>query len=122
MQRKFSFRDKLSYAFDSMMSKGTSGLIIWLGVLSVILILVFSVAVLVTNTAPDEKGFVKMIWMSLMRTLDPGTMEGDEGSVFFLLVMLCVTLGGIFMKSTLIGMSRQALKQGSNRCAREDPE
>ena len=110
MQRKFSFRDKLSYAFDSMMSKGTSGLIIWLGVLSVILILVFSVVVLVTKTAPDEEGFVEMIWMSLMRTLDPGTMGGDEGSVFFLLVMLCVTLGGIFIISTLIGIVTTSLE------------
>lgn len=109
MQHKFSFRDKLSYAFDSMMSKGTSGLIIWLGVLSIILILVFSFIVLVTKTAPGDEGFVEMTWISLMRTLDPGTMGGDEGGVFFLLAMLCVTLGGIFIISTLIGIVTTSL-------------
>ena len=44
------------------------------------------------------------MWRSLMRTLDPGTMGGDAGSVAFLLAMLAVTLGGIFIVSTLIGV------------------
>lgn len=109
MQHKFSFRDKLSYAFDSMMSKGTSGLIIWLGVLSIILILVFSFVVLFTKTAPGDEGFIEITWISLMRTLDPGTMGGDEGGVLFLLAMLCVTLGGIFIISTLIGIVTTSL-------------
>jgi len=110
MQRKFSFRDRLSYAFDSMMSKGTSGLIIWLGVLSVILILVFSLIVILTRTAPDDEGFIRIAWMSLLRTLDPGTMGGDEGGVFFLFAMLSVTLGGIFIISTLIGIVTTSLE------------
>lgn len=109
MQHKFSFRDKLSYAFDSMMSKGTSGLIIWLGVISIALILVFSIVVLVTKTAPGDEGFIEMTWISLMRTLDPGTMGGDEGGALFLLAMLCVTLGGIFIISTLIGIVTTSL-------------
>lgn len=110
MQYRFSFRDRLNYAFDSMMSKGTSGLIIWLGVLSIILILVFSLVVLFTKTAPGGEGFVEMTWISLMRTLDPGTMGGDEGDVLFLLAMLCVTLGGIFIISTLIGIVTTSLE------------
>ena len=39
-----------------------------------------------------------------MRTLDPGTMGGDDGSRVFLLLMLTVTLGGIFIVSILIGV------------------
>jgi len=110
MQRKFTFRDRLSYSFDSMMSKGTSGLIIWLGVLSIILIIVFSLFVLVTKSAPGDEGFVEMTWISLMRTLDPGTMGGDEGGILFLLTMLGVTLGGIFIISTLIGIVTTSLE------------
>ena len=41
--------------------------------------------------------------MSLMRTLDPGTMGGDTGWGFRI-VMLGVTFGGIFVISTLIGV------------------
>jgi len=85
MQRRFSLRDKLSYSFDSMMSRGTSGLILWLGVLSVVLIVVFSLVVLITRTAPADEGFIEMTWMSLMRTLDPGTIGGDAGDIPFLL-------------------------------------
>ncbi|MBN2586111.1 MAG: hypothetical protein JXA64_06020 [Candidatus Fermentibacteraceae bacterium] len=110
MQNKYSLRDKISYAFDSMMSRGTSGLILWLGVLSIILIVFFSVVVLLTRTAPGDEGFVQMTWMSLMRTLDPGTMGGDEGDTLFLLAMLCVTLGGIFIISALIGIVTTSLE------------
>ena len=35
--------------------------------------------------------------MSLMRTLDSGTMGGDQGRAVFLSGMLAVTLGGIFL-------------------------
>jgi voltage-gated potassium channel Kch len=39
-----------------------------------------------------------------MRTLDAGTMGGDEGSWTFLLSMFAITLGGVFVVSTLIGV------------------
>lgn len=110
MKNRYSIRDRFSYSFDSMMSRGTSGLIIWLGVLSVVLIVVFSLVVLLTRTAPGDEGFAEMVWMSLMRTLDPGTMGGDEGDTLFLLAMLCVTLGGIFIISTLIGIVTTSLE------------
>ena len=45
-----------------------------------------------------------------MRTLDPGTMGGDEGSFGFLLAMLAVTLGGIFIVSALIGIINTGLE------------
>ncbi len=34
MSSEFTFRDKFRYAFDKMMSRGTAGLIVWLGILS----------------------------------------------------------------------------------------
>jgi voltage-gated potassium channel Kch len=42
--------------------------------------------------------------MGLMRTLDPGTMGGDEGSWVFLFLMFLATMGGIFVVGTLIGV------------------
>ena len=44
-----------------------------------------------------------------MRTLDPGTMGGDMGWGFRL-IMFMVTLGGIFIISTLIGVLNNALE------------
>ncbi len=91
------------------MSRGTIALIGGLFVLSLLVILVVSVAVAISgalreSSATEELSFPELVWRSLLRTLDPGTMGGDEGSVSFLLAMLAVTLGGIFVISTLIGV------------------
>jgi ion channel POLLUX/CASTOR len=40
----------------------------------------------------------------LMRTLDAGTMGGDSGSWPYLISMFVITLGGVFVVSTLIGV------------------
>jgi len=96
--------DRMRYAFDNYMAKGTPALIGGLAVLSAALILVVAVFVAATQSAPEGVGFVQLVWMSLMRTLDAGTMGGDEGSWVYLLSMLFVTLGGVFVISTLIGI------------------
>ena len=106
--RRPSLRERLSYAFDSSLSRGPAMLIVWLGVVSVLMIVVLSGIVWLAGLVPVEdgaspKGFLEVAWMSLMRTLDAGTMGGDEGSWPFLISMLTVTFGGIFVISTLIG-------------------
>jgi len=101
--KEVSFADRFRYAFDNIMSKGPIALIGWLGILSVILIVVISLIVWATNIAP-ELSFPQLMWMSLMRTLDAGTMGGDTGTWAFLFGMFAVTLGGIFVISTLIGI------------------
>ena len=45
-----------------------------------------------------------------MRTLDAGTMGGDTGPGFRI-VMLLVTIGGIFIVSTLIGILSNGLEE-----------
>lgn len=105
---KCSFKERLRYNFDNIMSKGTPALIGLLALLSVLLISVFSVVVWFTRLVPKDDptaadpNFFEVFWISLMRTLDPGTMGGDSGT--FGLVMLLVTLVGIFIISALIGI------------------
>lgn len=106
----FTAGERLRYAFDTMMSRGTAGLILWLGVLSLLLIVLFSLIVLFTGTAPNEEGFPTLLWMSLMRTMDPGTIGGDQGSPGFLASMLIITFSGIFIFSTLIGILTTGLE------------
>jgi voltage-gated potassium channel Kch len=101
-------RERLAYAFDSSLAGGPAVLIGWLGIISVLMIAVLSAVVWITGIAPTGEeggspGFVQIAWMSLMRTLDSGTMGGDTGNWWFLLSMLAVTFGGIFVISTLIG-------------------
>ena len=103
---KPTFKQKLRYAFDNTMSRGTAALIGWLGLVSFAVICIASLVLIALHISPegeDQPNFIEGIWMSLMRTLDSGTMGGDAGWGFRI-VMLLVTLGGIFIVSTLIGV------------------
>ena len=109
MPHKPSFRLWLSYQFDSFMSRGTLALIGGLAVIS-LLIITIAGAILTLGgrlLAPEGSNegfsFIEGAWESLMRTFDAGTMGGDQGWGFRL-VMLFVTVGGILIVSTLIGV------------------
>jgi len=103
MVKRYAIKQRLSYWFDNTMARGTGALILWLFVGTAILLLL--VTTLVTLT-PDgnQYSYGQLVWMSLMRTLDPGTMGTDEGGWPFLFLMFTVTVGGIFVVGTLIGI------------------
>ena len=105
-----SFKQKLQYWFDNYMSRGTGAMLTGLFVLSALIIFIAAALVKVTNTAPNGESFLEVAWMSLLRTLDSGTMGGDSGSPFFLLMMLIVTFGGVFVVSALIGIINNGLE------------
>lgn len=100
---------RLRYWFDGTMARGTSALVAWLGVATLVLIAIFTVIVLVTSLAPagdgnERPGFWKQLFNSLMHALDPGTVAGDTGSWQFLVTMLVLTIAGLFIVSALIGV------------------
>ncbi len=101
-----AFRDRLRYAFDNSMAKGPIALIGWLAAGSIVIIGVMAALVSLLQIPVNEGepvSFIEAFWLSLMRTFDAGTMGGDTGWGFRL-SMLAVTLGGIFVISTLIGV------------------
>lgn len=106
------WRDRGRYAFDNTMSRGTPALIGWLGLASAILIvLVASVTVVAVPADAGHNGhWPGMLWRTLMRAIDPGTVGGDTGSPMFLALMLTVTVGGIFIVSALIGVLTTGLE------------
>lgn len=100
---------RLRYAFDNSMSRGTPALVAWLGVLTVGMILLFTLLLLVTNWSPSQAdgtkpGLARELFTTLMHTLDSGTVAGDSGTWRYLLTMLLLTLGGLFIVSALIGV------------------
>lgn len=97
-------RERLRYWFDNTMSRGTPALIAWLALASLMLIVAVSVVVLLFDTDPEHQDPSGVFWISLLRTLDPGTMGGDAGGAIFLAMMLTVTIGGIFIVSSLVGI------------------
>jgi voltage-gated potassium channel Kch len=113
--KQISFKQKLRYWFDNTMSRGTVSLIIWLALLSFVLVLVVTGALYMLGLVPDDwqadgKGFFGVLWQGLMRSMDAGTIGGDSGSWSFLLLMLAITLGGIFIFSALIGVLTSGLE------------
>src|SRR5262245_33521423 len=101
---KPSFRQKFQYWFDNLMSRGTPAMIGILFVLSLGVVFVAGAIISIAGFAQEgESGripFAEAAWESLMRTLDSGTMGGDTGTGYRI-VMLLVTLGGIFIVSAL---------------------
>ncbi len=102
---------KLRYSFENTLSKGPIAIIGWLALLSLAIIFVAAVLMAIFRVGYGENGsFLENFWNSLMRTFDAGNMA-DDGSGdgtspanwVVRLVALFVTLGGIFIISTLIG-------------------
>ena len=98
--------DRLRYWFDNSMSRGTSALVAWLAVVTLLLIVVFSVFVAVFDLAGDDgTDFWHQLLNSLFHALDPGTVAGDAGASWrFILTMLALTVAGLFIVSALIGV------------------
>src|SRR6185503_18329556 len=110
---KPTFSQRLRYQFDNLMARGTPAMIGMLFVFSLIIVFIAGAVISVTGFVQEGGGdrlsFSEATWESLMRTLDSGTMGGDTGTGFRV-VMLLVTLGGIFVVSALIGVLNNAIE------------
>ena len=106
MSTRVTVLERVRYEFDKSMAAGPIAVIGWLAVLSLVLVAFAGLVLTITHFAQDDGkplDFIEAFWESLMRTLDSGTMGGDTGWGFRI-VMLFVTLTGIFVVSTLIGV------------------
>lgn len=107
--KKVTFGQKFRYKFDNTMSKGAGALMMWLGIITLIIILIATAIILFGVNPQGEDGTAQplgvfdALWESLMRSMDAGTVAGDKGWPYRIL-MLLVTLSGIFILSTLIGI------------------
>jgi voltage-gated potassium channel Kch len=106
-------RQHLRYRFDATMARGPIALVAWLALLTLGLILVGVAIVLALGLVPDggRESFVGQLFSTLMHALDPGTVAGDAGDWPFLVTMLAITLGGLFIVSALIGVIATALDE-----------
>ena len=106
-----TFAERFRYWFDNWMSKGTIALMALLGLATVALVLIVGgITVIVVALLPDKYNQLNedftpwdIFWGGLMRTLDPGTMGGDQGWIFRIL-MLIITIGGLIIVASLIGI------------------
>src|SRR5690349_20116474 len=105
---RVTWRDRLRYRFENTLSKGTIAIIGWLALLSTAIVVLASLILAAMRVGQDPAdhehpyGFFEGMWQSMLRTLDPGVVAGDNGLQLRLL-MIFVTIGGIFIVSSLIG-------------------
>lgn len=113
MNKKFTYKERFSYFFDNTLAAGTVAIIGWLAIFSLLIVLLSTAVIVALNLKPidaDDMSFAEAFWQSFMRTLDPGTVAGDEGWPFRVLSII-VTIGGILILSTLIGTLTTGLEK-----------
>jgi Trk K+ transport system NAD-binding subunit len=96
-----SLLDRVRYAFDSLMSRGTVAMIGWLALVTLLLTFFASVIVWAARISP-EASFVEQFWSYLMLSLDTDTWTGESWS--FRLAAVFVAFSGIFVTSILVGL------------------
>ncbi|HET9625513.1 MAG TPA: hypothetical protein VFP84_29300 [Kofleriaceae bacterium] len=106
-----ALRSRLRYRFDNWMARGAGAQMLLLAAITGAMVVLTAVAIVALGATPVTDGvpdtFAMLLWKSLMRALDAGTLAGDVAGWTWLLVMLFVTLGGIFVLSALIGIINQ---------------
>lgn len=111
------------------MARGTIAAMGLLAVATVVFIAVVALVVVLFKFFPrgdDSQTFFEVLWGNLMRTLDPGTMGADQGWEFRA-AMLVVTVGGLIIVASLIGIISSAfdskiedLRKGRSRVLESD--
>ena len=119
---KPGWRARVRYGFDNLMSRVRrpgSGCSVWRR--SLWSSVVSSVAwFLAPADVQDNGNWLGVLWRSLLRTMDPGTMGGDEGSPVYLLLMFVVSLGGHLHRERA-GRRADQRPRGQVRAAAQGP-
>jgi Trk K+ transport system NAD-binding subunit len=106
-------RDRLRYRLDLLLSQGTWAVLMFLGGVT-LLVVTISAAMLsisdVTFAGSEKSSLLEDFWQTMLRTMDPGTMAGDVGWGRRILALL-VTLFGILVAGTLIGLIASGVEQ-----------
>ncbi len=106
MAQMAAVRARARYRFDNTLARGTAGVVLWLAVVTFLFIVLMALLLALTAVSTDEGrqvGFGEAVWLSFTRALDPGTMAEDS-TWPFRLVSALVTLGGVFVLTSLIGL------------------
>lgn len=101
-----SVRNRARYRFDDLLSRGTWAVLLWLGAMTLTVIVASTVILTlfrVTFSGSGDSSVFEDFWQTLLRILDPGTMAGDVGWGRRVLALV-VTLSGILVAGTLIGL------------------
>jgi len=99
--QKFTFGERLRYAFDRTLDGGPIALISWLAVITVIVVLAMTLVVYISGISVLDNP-IDQIWSYLMLALDTDDLLSHPWSLR--LVTTVVVLLSMFVTSALIGL------------------
>ncbi len=107
--KKTSFKDKLSYNTDKLLSKGTGVLVLILASITAAVVVTMGLLMLTV-----DKGYAQStggsLWSTFMYAIDAGTLAGYTTTVSGIVILAITTLCGIFITSMLIGILNSGLE------------
>ena len=107
------FGARLRYRFDNALTRGPFVVIAYLALLSLLIIVVAAVIATVAKLSfggGRDESFFEELWQTMLRTVDAGAFAADEDWSTRLL-SLVVTIIGIFLAGSLIGLIANAVDQ-----------
>ena len=111
--KQVSFATKLRYRFDNAMARGPLIVVAWLGGLSLAVMLITALLAVLTNltfAGGSHDGFAESFWQAMLRTVDAGSFAADTAWPTRILALF-ITLAGIFLAGSLIGLIANAVDQ-----------
>lgn len=107
---ELGIRRHLRYRVDNALSHGITVVMLWVVAVLFLVIILVGVLVWFLGIGPMDTPvpFLESIWLSMTRSLDPGTFGADEGHRFRL-AMLIITLFGVFAVAMIIGLVSNAI-------------
>ena len=111
---KATLRQRLSYAFDNLMARGTATLTLALATLTAIFVFATAFIADELHLAPAPEGgeapdFWELSWGHLIRAFEPSGIGDDSGG--YRVVTVIVALGGIFVLSSFISLLTNGLDE-----------
>lgn len=98
-------RQKLRYTIDGVFARGTTTLLVVLGVVVVVVMATVSVAVVSSGDIPnDDMTAVDIVWTVFAYMYDPSSVGYDEGGWTYRILLLGASLVGVIVLSTFIGI------------------
>jgi voltage-gated potassium channel Kch len=113
-------RRRLRYQFDNLLARGTTATLLWLGLVTIAAVLVSALLLRIFGvdlSGSENNSWIEDFWQSLLRTLDSGTMANDTGWGRRLLA-LAVTIFGLLVAGTLIGIIATGVEDRTDRMRR----
>jgi voltage-gated potassium channel Kch len=129
-QKKPGIGERFRYWFDGWMSRGTGALIALLAIATAVLVVIVTVITFALGSGARPQGqphdFPDLLWATLMRAIDSGTLAGDNGWGYRGM-MLVITIAGIVIVASLISIISGAfdakvdeLRKGRSRVLETD--